>query len=116
VIPELQGKLTGMAFRVPAVDMCIIDLTVKLQRTVTYEQVVEKMREYERGELKGLLRVCDDEIVSSDLIGDVHSCIFDARSGIALNGSFMKLIAWTDNEVAYSTRMLDLIHFIATRE
>jgi glyceraldehyde 3-phosphate dehydrogenase len=96
--------------------MCIIDLTVTLKTETTFDKVVEKMREYELGELKGLLRVCDDEIVSSDLIGDTNSCVFDAKSGIALNGTFMKLIAWTDNETAYSTRMLDLVRFIASKQ
>ena len=108
VLPQLKGKMNGMAFRVPAVDMCVVDLTVKLARETNYDQVVEKMKTYEQGELQGLLRVVEDEIVSADLIGDPSSCVFDSKAGIALNGSFMKLIAWTDNEYAYSSRMVDL--------
>lgn len=109
VLPQLKGKMNGMAFRVPAIDMCVVDLTVKLSTNTTFEQVVRKMKEYEAQDLKGFLRVIEDEIVSSDLIGDSSSCIFDVKASIALNGSFMKLIAWTDNEYAYSSRMVDMV-------
>jgi glyceraldehyde 3-phosphate dehydrogenase len=115
VIPTLKGKMNGMAFRVPAVDMCIVDLTVRLEKEATYADICEKMKQYANGELKGLLRVTEDEIVSSDLIGDPSSCVFDATAGIALNGNFMKLIGWTDNEYAYSTRMVDMVQILASK-
>jgi glyceraldehyde 3-phosphate dehydrogenase len=115
VLPKLKGKMNGMAFRVPAVDMCVVDLTVKLEKSTSYEEVVEKMKEYANGKLKGLLRVTEDAIVSSDLIGDPSSCVFDVQAGIALNDRFMKLIAWTDNEYAYSTRMVDLAQLVASK-
>ena len=116
VLPNLKGKMNGMAFRVPAINMCVVDLTVRLAKTTTYEEVVLKMKEYANGELKGLLSVAEDEFVSSDLIGDSSSCVFDVKSGIALNGNFMKLVAWTDNEYAYSSRMVDLVQYIYTKQ
>jgi glyceraldehyde 3-phosphate dehydrogenase len=115
VIPSLKGKMNGMALRVPVVNMCLVDLVVRLEKSTTYEQVVAKMKEYAQGHMKGFLRVTEDEIVSSDLIGDPSSCVFDVKSGIALNDNFMKLIAWTDNEFAYSTRMVDMLQIISRK-
>lgn len=112
VIPELNGKLTGMAFRVPTLDVSVVDLTVRLKKSATYDEVCRVVKEAAEGPLKGIVAYADDEVVSSDFIGDTHTCIFDADAGIALNGNFMKLIAWYDNEMGYSNKILDLISYI----
>merc|ERR1711976_1043868 len=106
VIPELNGKLTGMAFRVPVHDVSVVDLTVTLERPAKYEEIVAKMKEASEGALKGILGYCDEEVVSQDFVGDTHSSIFDSKAGIALNKSFVKLISWYDNEFGYSTRVV----------
>mmetsp|Transcript_3594 Transcript_3594/g.7730 ORF Transcript_3594/g.7730 Transcript_3594/m.7730 type:complete len:344 (-) Transcript_3594:36-1067(-) len=113
VIPELKGKLTGMAFRVPTTDVSVVDLTVKLARETSYENVVAALREAANGPMKGILAVNDDEVVSSDFIHDPHSSIFDVKAGIALNSTFMKLVSWYDNEWGFSNRLLELAHHMA---
>jgi len=113
VIPSLQGKLTGMAFRVPNADVSVVDLTAKLGKPAKYEEIVKAIKEASEGELKGIMTWTEDEVVSSDFIGDHHSCVFDVKAGIALNDTFVKLIAWYDNEFGYSCRVVDLIIHVA---
>ncbi|MCH9612846.1 MAG: Glyceraldehyde-3-phosphate dehydrogenase 1 [Chlamydiia bacterium] len=112
VIPELDGKLTGMAFRVPTLNVSVVDLTVRLEKPATYEQVCEAMKRASESNLKGILGYTDDEVVSSDFIGDSRSSIFDAGAGIALNDNFMKVVSWYDNEYGYSCRVVDLIEYM----
>jgi glyceraldehyde 3-phosphate dehydrogenase len=109
VIPELNGKLTGMAFRVPTPDVSVVDLTARLATPATYEQIKAAIKKASENEMKGIMGYTEDEVVSTDFIGDTHSSIFDAKAGIALNNNFVKLIAWYDNEVGYSQRVVDLI-------
>jgi len=109
VIPALNGKLTGMAFRVPTVDVSVVDLTVRLSKAAKYEDIVNALKEASNGEMKGILAVTDEEVVSSDFIHDKHSCIFDVKAGIQLNDNFVKLVAWYDNEWGYSNRLVDLV-------
>jgi len=116
VIPELNGKLTGMAFRVPNPDVSVVDLTVRLEKSASYEEIKAAIREAANGPLKGILGYTEDEVVSSDFIGDVRSSIFDANAGIQLNPNFVKLISWYDNECGYSHRVVDLIEYMATQE
>ncbi|KAI8914408.1 glyceraldehyde-3-phosphate dehydrogenase 1 [Gorgonomyces haynaldii] len=114
VIPSLKGKMNGLAFRVPTIDVCIIDLTVKLLKPTSIDEIVDKITMYQDlPELKGLLGFTRDEIVSSDVIGNPLSCLFDVGASIALSDTFFKLICWTDNEHAYSNRMLDLMTHMA---
>jgi len=108
VLPELKGKLTGMAFRVPVVDVSVVDLTVRLEKGAKYDEIKAAIREAADGPLKGILAYTEDEVVSSDFIGNSHSSIFDASAGIALNDNFVKLISWYDNEWGYSHRVVDL--------
>lgn len=115
-LPEVKGKLTGMAFRVPVADVSAVDLTVKLTKSTDYDTLCAKMKSEANSNLKGILGFTDEEVVSSDFIGDTHSSIFDANAGIALNDNFFKLISWYDNEIGYSARLLDLIRYIATKE
>jgi len=112
VIPELNGKLTGMAFRVPTADVSVVDLTVRLAKPAKYEQIKEVVKKAAANELKGILAYTEDEVVSSDFIGDHHSSIFDANAGISLNDNFVKLVSWYDNEFGYSCRVVDLIKYI----
>jgi glyceraldehyde 3-phosphate dehydrogenase len=109
VIPELNGKITGMSFRVPTANVSVVDLTCRLERGASYETICAAIKEASEGKMKGILGYSDEDIVSSDLIGDVHSSIFDQKAGIALTEDFVKLVSWYDNEVGYSTRVLDLI-------
>jgi glyceraldehyde 3-phosphate dehydrogenase len=109
VLPVLNGKLTGMAFRVPTVDVSVVDLTVKLQKPATYEEIKAAIKAESEGALKGILGYTEDDVVSTDFIGDSRSSIFDAKAGIALNDNFVKLVSWYDNEMGYSTRVVDLI-------
>uniref|UniRef100_A0A2P2HVQ8 Glyceraldehyde-3-phosphate dehydrogenase n=1 Tax=Hirondellea gigas TaxID=1518452 RepID=A0A2P2HVQ8_9CRUS len=110
VIPELNGKLTGMAFRVPTPDVSVVDLTVRLEKECTYDEIKAVMKAAsESGPLKGYLGYTEDDVVSSDFIGDCRSSIFDAKAGIQLSKTFVKVVAWYDNEYAYSTRVIDLI-------
>jgi glyceraldehyde 3-phosphate dehydrogenase len=114
VIPELNGKLTGMAFRVPTPDVSVVDLTVNLEKSTSYEEVKAAMKAAAEGELKGILGYTNDQVVSNDLLGDSATSVFDAGAGMALNDRFMKLIAWYDNEWAYSCKCIDLIKHIDT--
>ena len=109
VIPEMKGKLTGMAFRVPTQDVSVVDLTVKLAKPTTYEEICAKIKEASENELKGILGYTEDMVVSSDFIGDTRTSIFDAKAGIMLNDTFVKLVSWYDNEMGYSNKVLDLI-------
>ncbi|HOK50703.1 MAG TPA: type I glyceraldehyde-3-phosphate dehydrogenase [Bacteroidales bacterium] len=109
VIPELKGKLTGMAFRVPTLNVSVVDLTCRLEKATTYEEICKKMKEASEGELKGILGYTEDEVVSSDFITDPRTSIFDAKAGIMLNPNFVKVIAWYDNEWGYSNKLLDMI-------
>lgn len=115
-LPEVKGKLTGMAFRVPIPDVSVVDLTVKLSRNTSYEEICEAMKAASEKDMKGILKYCDDEVVSSDFIGDTHSSIFDKGAGIALNQTFFKLIAWYDNEMGYAARIADMIDYMSSRE
>jgi glyceraldehyde 3-phosphate dehydrogenase len=116
VIPELNGKLTGMAFRVPTPDVSVVDLTVKLQKPATYEEICAKMKEAAEGPLKGILGYTEDAVVSNDFIGDPRVSIFDAGAGIQLSDKFVKLVAWYDNEWGYSNKIVDLVEYIASVE
>lgn len=113
VIPEMDGKLTGMSMRVPTLDVSAVDLTCRLAKPATYEEIVEAMKKAENGELKGILGTTNDAVVSSDFIGDKRTCIFDITAGIMLNPTFVKLIAWYDNEMGYSNKVIDLISYIS---
>lgn len=108
VIPALNGKLTGMAFRVPTVDVSVVDLTVRLEKKATYAEIVEVITHASQNELKGILGVTDEEVVSADFIGDARSSILDVKAGIQLNDNFVKLVSWYDNEWGYSNRVVDL--------
>ena len=113
VIPELKGKLTGMAFRVPVPDVSVVDLTVRLEKAASYADIKAAMKEASEGELKGILGYTEDEVVSQDFLTDARTSIFDAKAGIALNPRFVKVVAWYDNEWGYSHRMIDLAHYMA---
>jgi len=114
VIPELKGKLTGMAFRVPVADVSVVDLTVRLEKSATYEEIKAAMKEASEGYLKGVLGYTEDQVVSSDFIGDEHASIFDADAGIALNGNFVKVVSWYDNEMGYSAALAKFVEHFAT--
>ncbi|CAF2140465.1 unnamed protein product [Rotaria magnacalcarata] len=116
VIPDLNGKLTGMAFRVPTPNVSVVDLTARLSKGAKYEDICATIREAANGPLKGILGYTDDEVVSSDFIGDTHSSIFDAKAGISLNDNFVKLVSWYDNEYGYSNRVVDLVRYIAKKD
>jgi glyceraldehyde 3-phosphate dehydrogenase len=115
-LPELKGKLTGMAFRVPTLDVSAVDLTVRLSKDTSYEEICEAMQNAALGDLKGILTVTDEQLVSSDLIGNKYSCIFDKLAGIALNKRFYKLIAWYDNEMGYASRVVDMLDYLSLKE
>jgi glyceraldehyde 3-phosphate dehydrogenase len=109
VIPDLNGKLTGMAFRVPTADVSVVDLTCRLAKSAGYEDIKAAVRAASEGPLKGIMGYSEDDVVSSDFIGESCTCVFDAKAGIALNDRFVKLIAWYDNEWGYSCKVLDLV-------
>jgi glyceraldehyde 3-phosphate dehydrogenase len=109
VIPDLNGKLTGMAFRVPTADVSVVDLTARLDKGASYETICAALKAASEGSMKGILGYQDEDVVSSDFIGDTHSSIFDQKAGIALTDNFVKLVSWYDNEAGYSNRVLDLI-------
>ncbi|KAL0909383.1 hypothetical protein M5K25_020247 [Dendrobium thyrsiflorum] len=113
VLPELNGKLTGMAFRVPTPNVSVVDLTCRLEKDASYEDVKAAIRFASEGPLKGILGYTDEDVVSNDFIGDSRSSIFDAKAGIGLSSQFMKLVSWYDNEWGYSNRVLDLIEHMA---
>jgi glyceraldehyde 3-phosphate dehydrogenase len=115
VIPAMNGKLTGMAFRVPTMDVSVVDLTVKLEKAATYEEICAAMKAAsESGPMKGVLGYTEDSVVSQDFVGDTRTSIFDAKAGIALNDNFVKVVSWYDNEMGYSTKIVDLIEYAAT--
>jgi glyceraldehyde 3-phosphate dehydrogenase len=115
VIPALNGKLTGMAFRVPTMDVSVVDLTVKLEKPATYAEICAAMKAAsESGPMKGVLGYTEDLVVSQDFIGDTRTSIFDANAGIALNDNFVKIVSWYDNEIGYSTKIVDLIEYSAS--
>jgi glyceraldehyde 3-phosphate dehydrogenase len=116
VIPDLNGKLTGMAFRVPTPNVSVVDLTARLSKGAKYEEICAVIKEAANGPLKGIMGYTDEEVVSTDFVGDTHSSIFDAKAGISLNDNFVKLISWYDNEYGYSNRVVDLIRYIAKRD
>ena len=113
VIPELNGKLTGMSFRVPTLDVSVVDLTVNLAKPATYAEICEAIKKASEGELKGILGYTDEDVVSSDFLGDTRTSIFDAKAGIALTDTFVKLVSWYDNEIGYSNKVLDLVAHMA---
>ena len=108
VIPELKGKLTGMAFRVPTADVSAVDLTVKLEKETSYDEIIKVLKKQAEGDLKGILEVTEDDVVSQDFVSYTHTCIVDAKAGIALNSTFFKIVAWYDNEYGYSSKLVDL--------
>ena len=115
-LPELRGKLTGMAFRVPVPNVSVVDLTVRLSKATTYQQICEAMKKASEGPLKGILYYCEDEVVSTDFNGSTYSANFDAKAGIGLNDQFFKIVAWYDNEVGYAARIVDLVDYMAKQE
>ncbi|RUO96960.1 glyceraldehyde-3-phosphate dehydrogenase, partial [Jimgerdemannia flammicorona] len=116
VIPHLNGKITGMAFRVPNPDVSVVDLTVRLKKPATYDDIKAAIKKASEGSLKGIMGYTEDEVVSTDFLGDSRSSIFDAKAGISLNSHFVKLISWYDNEFGYSTRVIDLILYMAKKD
>lgn len=114
VIPSLNGKLTGMAFRVPTADVSVVDLTVRLEKSTTYEEICATMKSASEGELKGILGYTEDPVVSQDFIGDKRTSIFDKDAGIMLSPNFVKLVSWYDNEVGYSNKLVDMLVHSAT--
>jgi len=114
VIPELKGKLTGMSLRVPTADVSVVDLTCRLAKPATYEEIKAAMKAASENELNGVLGYTEDEVVSSDFIGETKTSVFDAKAGIALNDTFVKLISWYDNEWGYSNKVLDLVAHMDT--
>jgi glyceraldehyde 3-phosphate dehydrogenase len=114
VIPELNGKLTGMAFRVPTMDVSVVDLTVKLEKPATYADICAAMKSASENEMAGVLGYTEDLVVSQDFIGDTRTSVFDANAGIALTDNFVKVVSWYDNEIGYSTKIVDLIEYAAT--
>jgi glyceraldehyde 3-phosphate dehydrogenase len=113
VLPELKGKLTGMSFRVPVADVSVVDLTVRLEKGATYEEIKKAFKDASEGELKGILGYTEDEVVSQDFLGDARTSIFDAKAGIALNNNFVKVVSWYDNEWGYSNKLIDLVQELA---
>ncbi|KAI0181918.1 glyceraldehyde-3-phosphate dehydrogenase [Hypoxylon sp. FL1284] len=113
VIPELNGKLTGMSMRVPTSNVSVVDLTVRIEKGATYDEIKAAIKEASEGSLKGVLGYTEDDVVSTDMNGDTHSSIFDAKAGISLNKNFVKLVSWYDNEWGYSRRVLDLLAYVA---
>lgn len=115
-IPEVKGKLTGMSLRVPTADVSVVDLTVRLSKSTTYEEICQVMKQASEGHMKGILAYCDEPLVSSDFISSTYSAIFDKDAGIALNDKFYKIIAWYDNEMGYACRVVDLLTYMASRD
>lgn len=113
VIPEMKGKLTGMAFRVPTIDVSVVDLTCRLEKPATYEEIKAVVKKASENELKGILSYTEEDLVSSDFLGNPHTSIFDAKAGIALNDNFVKLVSWYDNEWGYSNKVVELILHMA---
>merc|ERR1711971_804919 len=116
VIPSLNGKLTGMAFRVPTPDVSVVDLTVTLEKPAKYEEIVAKMKEAAAGSMKGILGVTEDQVVSTDFLGDPRSSILDSQAGIQLSDTFVKVVSWYDNEFAHSMRVVDLLAHMQSKD
>ena len=116
VMPELKGKLTGMAFRVPTVNVSVVDLTCRLTKEATYADVCQKMKEASEGSMKGILGYTEDAVVSTDFMSSHLSSVFDAKAGIQLSPKFLKVVAWYDNEMGYSHRMVDLAHYMCQQD
>lgn len=116
VIPSLNGKLTGMSFRVPTIACSVVDLTVNLEHPASYEEICAKVKEASETYMKGVLAYTEELLVSSDIIGNKCSSIFDAKAGIAINDTFVKVVSWYDNEFGYSNRMLDLVRYIDSKQ
>ncbi|XP_004489569.1 glyceraldehyde-3-phosphate dehydrogenase 3, cytosolic [Cicer arietinum] len=114
VLPSLNNKLTGMSFRVPTVDVSVVDLTVRLEKGASYDEIKAAVKEASEGDLKGILGYTEDDVVSTDFVGDSRSSIFDAKAGISLSDNFVKLVSWYDNEWGYSSRVVDLIRHMAS--
>ena len=114
-IPEIAGKITGMSFRVPTPNVSVVDLTVKLSKSTSYDDINASMKSASKGNLKGILGYTDEDVVSSDFMGSTYSSIYDAGAGIGLNDKFFKLVSWYDNEMGYSARLIDLIEYMETR-
>jgi glyceraldehyde 3-phosphate dehydrogenase len=114
VIPSLNGKLTGMAFRVPTMDVSVVDLTVNLGKSVSYDEICKAMKDASEGELKGILGYTEELVVSQDFVGEPRTSVFDAKAGIALTDTFVKVVSWYDNEYGYSTKILDLLEYSAS--
>ena len=115
VIPQLNGKLTGMSMRVPTLDVSVVDLTVNLEKPATYDEICAAMKKASEGELKGILGYTEDAVVSSDFLGDKRTSIFDAKAGIQITPTFVKVVSWYDNEVGYSNKVLDLIKIMSQK-
>jgi len=113
VIPKLNGKLTGMALRVPTADVSVVDLTVRTSKDTSYEEIMELFKNAAKGSYKGIVNYTEDAVVSQDFVSDSHTCTFDAGAGIALNKNFFKLVAWYDNEYGYSSKLIDLATHIS---
>ena len=114
VIPEMNGKLTGMSFRVPTIDVSVVDLTCRLEKACSYDEIKAAMKNASEGELKGVLGYTEDAVVSSDFLSDPRTSIFDAQAGIQLNGNFVKVVSWYDNEWGYSNKVLEMIKYMST--
>ncbi len=114
VIPELNGKLTGMSFRVPTLDVSVVDLTVRLAKPAKYEEICAAMKAASEGPMKGIMGYTDEEVVSTDFVGETNTCVFDVKAGIQLSDTFVKLVAWYDNEWGYSNKVVDLIVHMAS--
>ena len=115
VIPELKGKLTGMSYRVPTIDVSVVDLTCTLKKETTYEKIVKAIEKACKTNMQGIMSMTDEPVVSSDFIGDEHTCIFDVKGGIMLSPTFVKLVAWYDNEWGYSCKLVDLACYISKK-
>ena len=116
VIPELNGKLTGMSFRVPTLDVSVVDLTCNLEKPATYEEICKVMKEAAEGSMRGIVEYVDEDVVSSDFVSDTHTSIFDAKAGIGLTDTFVKLVAWYDNEWGYAHKLVDLACYMASKD
>ena len=115
-IPEIKGKLTGMAFRVPTIDVSVVDLTVRLVKATSYEEICSVMKKTSETTMKGVLGYSDEDLVSSDFLSCTYSSVFDEKAGIALSDKFYKLISWYDNEMGYAARIVDLVEYMASKE
>ena len=116
VIPSLNGKLTGMSFRVPTLDVSVVDLTCNLAKPTSYEEICKAMKEASEGDMKGIIEYVDEDVVSSDFLNDIHTSIFDAKAGIQLTDTFVKLVAWYDNEWGYAHKLVDLACYMSTKD